>query len=198
MAQRILVGFCTSEGQTAKVAEHVAQTLRAAGCEVEVRDIEEAAPPSLAGYDGVVLGASIHGGRHQRSMVAFARSRRDELSSKPNAFFSVSLTAANPDAEHQRQAEECVRRFEVETGWKPAMFALFGGALLYTRYGFIMRFIMKRISKHEGGPTDTSRDYEFTHWESVAHFAEDFFRTASGPVAPELPAQPWKDQRVTP
>jgi menaquinone-dependent protoporphyrinogen oxidase len=193
MTQRILVGFCTSEGQTSKVAEQVAQTLRAAGCEVDVRDIGESTSLSLAGYDGVVLGASIHGGRHQRSMVAFAKNRRDELAGKPTAFFSVSMTAADPDAEHQRQAEEYVRHFEVETGWKPAMFALFAGALLYTRYGFIMRFIMKRISRHEGRPTDTSRDYEFTNWASVAHFAQDFFQTLSGPVAPELPAQPWKD-----
>jgi menaquinone-dependent protoporphyrinogen oxidase len=196
MAQRILVGFSTSEGQTAKVAEQVSRTLRAAGCEVEVRDIGKSTSLSLAGYDGVVLGASIHGGRHQRSMVAFARRHRAELAGKPNAFFSVSMTAAAPDAEHQRQAEEYVRLFEQETAWKPAMFALFGGALLYTRYGFIMRFIMKRISQHEGRPTDTSRDYEFTHWESVAHFAEDFFQTLSRPVAPEFSAQPWKDQRV--
>jgi menaquinone-dependent protoporphyrinogen oxidase len=179
MAQRVLVGFSTSEGQTAKVAERIAQTLRKSGCEAEVHDVAEIPDLSLAGYDGVVLGASIHMSRHQRRMVEFVQSHREELSSKPCAFFSVSMTAAKPDAEQQRQAEECVHMFEKETGWTPAMFGVFAGALPFTHYGFFTRFIMKRISAQMGGPTDTSRDYEFTQWDSVIHFAEDFLRMLS-------------------
>jgi menaquinone-dependent protoporphyrinogen oxidase len=196
MAQRIFVGFSTSEGQTAKVAEQVARTLRAAGCEVEVRDVEEAASLSLADYDGVVLGASIHLGHHQRRMVEFARRHREELSGKPNAFFSVSMTASESSPESRQQTEGYVRLFEQETDWKPAMFVMLGGALLFTRYGFIKRFIMKRISQEKGGPTDTSRDYEFTNWESVAHFAEDFLRTLGGPAMREPSVQPRKEERV--
>jgi menaquinone-dependent protoporphyrinogen oxidase len=188
MAPRILMGFSTSEGQTAKVAEQVARTLRAAGCEVDVHDVGEISHRSLADYDGVVLGASIHMGRHQPRMEKFVRNHRDELAGKPNAFFSVSMTASNSDEKHQRQAEDCVHVFEQQTGWKPAMFALFAGALAYTHYGFILRFVIKRIAKKEGGPTDTSRDYELTNWESVAHFAEDFLRMLGMPSTNEQPA----------
>jgi menaquinone-dependent protoporphyrinogen oxidase len=33
---------------------------------------------------------------------------------------------------------------------------------------------MKRIARKEGGPTDTSRDYEYTDWEAVDRFADAF------------------------
>jgi len=44
--------------------------------------------------------------------------------------------------------------------------------LRYSRYDPITRWIMKKIAAKEGGPTDTSRDYELTDWEAVDHFAE--------------------------
>jgi menaquinone-dependent protoporphyrinogen oxidase len=176
MAQRIFLGFSTSEGQTAKVAGRLARAMLTVGCEVELHDVAETPDISLADYDGIVLGASIHASRHQPRMEEFARRHRDELSSKSSAFFSVSLSASDPSPERRRNAEEYVHAFEQATGWKPAMFGLFGGALPFSQYGFIKRFLMKRILASTGGPTDTSRDYEFTNWESVDHFAQDFLR----------------------
>jgi len=32
---------------------------------------------------------------------------------------------------------------------------------------------MKAITAREGGPTDTSRDYDFTDWPAVDQFADD-------------------------
>jgi hypothetical protein len=46
--------------------------------------------------------------------------------------------------------------------------------LLYTRYGFFVRLVMRLISKMAGGDTDTSRDYEYTDWNAVAEFARRF------------------------
>jgi menaquinone-dependent protoporphyrinogen oxidase len=45
------------------------------------------------------------------------------------------------------------------------------GSLAYTRYNFVIRFIMRRIARKEGAPTDKSRDYELTDWTEVARFA---------------------------
>ena len=33
---------------------------------------------------------------------------------------------------------------------------------------------MKLIAKHQGGDTDTSRDYEYTDWDDLKHFIEEF------------------------
>ena len=45
---------------------------------------------------------------------------------------------------------------------------------MYSRYGTLERFVMKRIAKRAGGGTDTSRDYEYTDWDEVASFATAF------------------------
>jgi menaquinone-dependent protoporphyrinogen oxidase len=63
------------------------------------------------------------------------------------------------------------------------------GALPYTRYNFLIRFMMRRIVKTEGGDTDTSRDYEYTDWAAVDRFAAEFVDevTASRPIGVPLP-----------
>jgi menaquinone-dependent protoporphyrinogen oxidase len=56
---------------------------------------------------------------------------------------------------------------------------LFGGALCYRQYGFLKRLMMKRIVRDKPGnlSTDTSRDHEYTDWDEVKRFAEDFLAT---------------------
>ena len=69
-----------------------------------------------------------------------------------------------------------VDQFEQETGWRPDKVALFGGALLYTQYGFIKRHMMKKIAQDKPGDLglDLSRDYVYTEWDAVQRFAEHF------------------------
>jgi menaquinone-dependent protoporphyrinogen oxidase len=199
MTQRVLVGFSTTRGHAAKVALRIAQRLRASQCEVELHDVAELSQVSLEGYDGIALGASIYMSRHQPRMMEFARQHREVLSGKPSAFFSVNLTASMPYEEHPRQARQCILALEQETGWRPAMFAMLGDALPFTQYGFITRSIMKRGSAREAGSTDTSRDHAPTHWESVAHFAEDFLRMLEASTAQGRPAPlPFPEARLSP
>ena len=53
---------------------------------------------------------------------------------------------------------------------------MFGGALLYTQYGFVKRHMMKQIARNKPGSlgTDVSRDYVYTEWDGVKRFAEHF------------------------
>lgn len=176
MARHVLIGFRSSEGQTEKVADCLARRMMAAGCDVEVYDVAEVTERMLEEAEAVVLGASIHMGRHQRRMARFVQRHREVLARKPTAFFSLSLTMSQPTEEHRRTAEGLVHDFERETGWTPGMFAVFAGALPYTRYGLILRFVMRRVLRDAGGPTDVSRDYEFTDWEAVKRFADDFLQ----------------------
>ena len=83
--------------------------------------------------------------------------------------------AAHGDTENARAY---VENFEQQTVWRPAQVGLFSGALLYRQYGFLKRLMMKKIvsSKPGGLSTDTSRDHEYTDWEQVKRFAEDFLK----------------------
>lgn len=167
---RILVVYGTTEGQTARIADVVADTLRAAGHAAEAVDVTSLGDSLPRDYDGVVVGASIHMGKHDKHVVQLVQKNLDLLERLPSAFFSVSL-AAHGDTQ---EAEGYVDRFEAETGWRPARVALFSGALLYTQYGFVKRHMMRRIAKEKPGELglDTSRDYVYTEWDAVRRFAE--------------------------
>jgi menaquinone-dependent protoporphyrinogen oxidase len=178
---KICIAYGTTEGQTAKIAEYIAEVIRHHGHEAEPMDIRHT-KDGVSGYDGVIVGASIHMGKHDKHVVEFTRRNRDSLERLPSAFFSVSL-AAHGDAE---EAEGYVQQFEQGTGWQPARIALFGGALPYTQYGFLKRNLMKKIAagKPGGLGTDTSRDYVYTEWDGVTRFTEDFLADLTASAAP--------------
>jgi menaquinone-dependent protoporphyrinogen oxidase len=169
---KVLIPFGTTEGQTAKIAEVISDVIHDMGHEAEAVDIKSLPRTVPDGYDAVIIGASIHMGKHDKHVVEFVQRNRDTLGRLPSAFFSVSL-AAHGEAQ---EAEGYVDQFEDETGWHPDQVALFGGALLYTHYGFIKRHIMKKIAGDKPGHlgTDTSRDYVYTEWDAVKRFAEHF------------------------
>ena len=92
----VLVAFATREGQTRRIAEHIASTIRARGNEAEVLDVGSGAQvdPDLKRYAAVLLAASVHLGRHEREMVDFVKAHHQELEQLPTAFLSVSLSEA--------------------------------------------------------------------------------------------------------
>jgi menaquinone-dependent protoporphyrinogen oxidase len=172
---RILIYFATTEGHTAHIASHLAAVLDAKGHEADA--VSLSAPPpgfALEHYDAVIVGGSVHLGRHPADLVDFVRANLGWLEAHPSGFFSVSLSAAGPREHDRGEAERYVWEFVEATGWKPERVGVFAGALLYTEYGPVKRFVMKRIMKGAGGDTDTSRDYDYTDWEAVTAFAEDF------------------------
>jgi menaquinone-dependent protoporphyrinogen oxidase len=48
------------------------------------------------------------------------------------------------------------------------------GAVLYTQYPWLKKWMMKRIVGKAGGGTDTTRDYEYTDWNDLRRFANEF------------------------
>jgi menaquinone-dependent protoporphyrinogen oxidase len=77
-------------------------------------------------------------------------------------------------------------KFFRKTGWRPKHVKPVAGALLYTKYNPLIRFVMKQIVKRAGGDTDTSRDYEYTDWVALDRFVGEF---AGEIKALDLPAE---------
>lgn len=168
----VYVPYGTVEGQTAKIAEYIAGVIRSHGHEATTADIKAAGDSLPDGVDAVIVGASVHIGKHESQVRDFVRTNREALQRLPSALFSVSLAAAHGG---EQEAERYVEKFEAATGWRPARVGLFGGALLYTHYGFVTKQVMKTIASRAGtGDTDTTRDYVYTEWDGVKHFTEDF------------------------
>ena len=174
---RIVVLYATTDGQTGRIARHVAAALCAEGVEAQL--VNAAAPPpgfSLVGADAAVVAGSIRMGRHQRALTRLVRSRAAELVRIPGALLSVSLSAARATEAARREVRKCIARFVRETGWTPDTILPVAGALPYSRYGFFLKRVMRFISRANGGETDWSRDYEYTDWDRLTSFAQDFAR----------------------
>ena len=169
---KILIAYGTSEGQTAKIADQLADVVRSHGFEVDAVDLKKSNDLRLEDYQAVIIGGSIHMGKHQEEVADFVRMNRGVLERLPSAFFSVSLAAHGDMA----NAEAYITTFEQQTGWHPTKVGLFSGALLYRKYGLLKRWMMKRIVRDKPGilSTDTSRDHVYTDWDQVKRFAEDF------------------------
>jgi menaquinone-dependent protoporphyrinogen oxidase len=175
----IYVPYGSVEGQTAQIAEYIAELIRAHGHQAEAADLKHAGDALPGGYDGVIVAASVHMGKHEGFVTDFVKKNRGELDRLPSALVSVSL-AAHGDEE---SAEGYVEKFEEETGWRPAHVGLFAGALLYTHYNFLKRQLMKKITKDKGSSDlDTSRDYVYTEWDGVQRFTEDFLAGLAAPA----------------
>jgi menaquinone-dependent protoporphyrinogen oxidase len=168
-----LILYGTGEGQTAKVADRIAAAIGERGHEVSAVDVRDpASPVALDEYDAVVVGASIHVGRHQDAVRDFVAEHREALAAVPTAFFQVSLSSASE--EKREEAAGYVESFVAETGWHPDRIGQFGGALRFSEYGFLKRLMMKRIASdlldEARAPAD---DIEFTDWDAVDAFAAD-------------------------
>jgi menaquinone-dependent protoporphyrinogen oxidase len=186
----VLIVYGTTEGQTAKIAQHIADAGRRLGHQVTVRHAPDIAGTDVGGWDAVIVGGSVHEGRYQRAVSDFIEQHKDALASRPKAFFSVSLAAASHDPEERAEARRIALDFVARTRWEPQRTESFAGALKYTQYSWLKRKLMKHIAGKEGGDVDTSRDFEYTDWDAVTRFAEGFFgglpavSARDGPRAP--------------
>jgi menaquinone-dependent protoporphyrinogen oxidase len=175
--------FATREGQTKKIAEHIALALRAQGIDADLCDVKTLKGPVMWSQYGMAwVAASVHAGHHEPAMMDFVRGHRGNLRRLGAVFVSVTLSEAvaedvHAPAERRAQSARDARRmidvFVKETGWKPACSLPVAGALAYTRYNRLVRWMMARIAREQGAPTDTSVDHEFTNWPALDRFVGD-------------------------
>jgi menaquinone-dependent protoporphyrinogen oxidase len=179
---RILVIYGTGEGQTRKIANTIGDTIRANGLDVDVIQAGHM-DPDPDQYAGVIVAASVHVGGYQKPVSEWLRAHVDQLGRMPTAFVSVCLSILSKNEAGRKEAEAIPQRFVDGVHWHPTVVKIVAGALLYTQYNFLTRWIMKRIVASAGGDTDTSRDYEYTDWNDVRAFAIEFGRRVSTSAA---------------
>lgn len=126
---------------------------------------------SLAGYDVAVVAAPIHAGGYPASVARFVRTHAAGLNSMTSVFCSIGLAVASRTIDGRAQTQPIVDGLLQKTGWHPTHVELVAGALMYSKYNFLTRFIMRRIARREGGDTDVSRDYVYTDWPALDRLA---------------------------
>jgi menaquinone-dependent protoporphyrinogen oxidase len=184
---RILILYGTTDGQTATIARRLATMLHTYGAEADAVDVTRAKPRPV-GYEAVIVAASVHTGVYQPDVRQWVHEYSPALSDMPTAFISVCLGVLQPDPAVQRDVRATIDRFLTSSGWRPAVVKSVAGAVLYTRYGWLKRWLMRRIVRKAGGGTDTSRDYEYTDWKDLERFAASFAALVASRVTPRTAA----------
>ena len=84
----VLVAYATDHGSTQGIADRIAGRLQARGVGAEARAVADV--PEVAGYEAVVLGSAIHGGKWLPAAGQFAGQHAAALRELPVWLFSVS------------------------------------------------------------------------------------------------------------
>lgn len=171
----LLLAYSTTDGQTRKICLRLQQVVEGCGQRVTLFDINEATPDELAAldagtFDGIVIGASIHYGKHHRKVYEFIARHQPVLERKPNAFFTVNVVARKPE-KSTPQTNPYLKKFLRGITWQPAILAVFAGHIEYRKYRPLDRFMIRLIMRLTGGPTAPDTDVEYTNWASVDEFA---------------------------
>ena len=177
---RVLIVYGTTEGQTRKIAEFLAEESKAHGYLPTLYDAANM-PPDIdpSHFDRVIVAASVNMDRHQADVRHFIQRVLPSLRTMRSAFLSVSLSAAG-DAEDRYVAWEDMRRFLSDNEWRPAETEIVPGALRFTEHDFFKRWAMKRVATAKRVPRDTTCDYEYTDWEALGRFLKRFLGPSLG------------------
>jgi len=170
---RILLVHSTTDGHTIKISDVIINELTAAGHDVCQCSVTEVSADQLDNADTIILGASIRYGKHQKSVYDFVTNNKSLLKTKKTAFFTVNVVARKEN-KNTPETNPYINKFLDEVEWQPDIKGVFAGKLNYPIYGPLDRFMIRLIMYITKGPTDTSKVYEFTNWESVKQFAQNF------------------------
>ena len=180
---KVLILYGTTEGQTRKIAEFVANRLRDRGDAVTLTDAADA-PWDLrpSDFEAAILAGSLHAGIYQSSLIHFARKHHEQLKGMRALFLSVSLSAAGKDPDELKGIAVCADRFRNETGWTNAEVHHVAGAFRFAEYDFFKRWVMKIIAWERNLQTGGVVELELTDWDGLAKIVDDFRKRAADPL----------------
>lgn len=154
MTQKILVTYASTAGSTGGVAEIIAKTLAEGGAAVDVRPMKTVT--SLDGYQAVVAGSAIHGGKWLPEAVDFLHANQERLRHLPTAIFLVCMLLAKDTGKNRDFVEQYLAAERALV--KPLAEGRFAGALLLDKYPFFSGLGLRIFLAYLGLPAGDYRD----------------------------------------
>ncbi|MCS6710803.1 flavodoxin domain-containing protein [Brachybacterium sp. EF45031] len=136
----ILVAYATHTGATRTLAETIAETLTAQGCEVALADI--ANDPDPGAHEAVILGSGIRMDALEKSAIAWADQHREQLAGRPVALFTCSGSAADPRKEGKQKGTD---HFLARAGFTPVAVRNFPGWVILDKMALHERALMRTL-----------------------------------------------------
>ena len=168
--KKCLIIYSTTDGHTKKICEYIIDQIRDVQ-ETTLMTISDISQEELMNYDNIIIGASIRYGKHKKEVHEFIKKNLDVIKSRNNYFFSVNAVARK-DNKNTPETNPYVIKFLKKTAWNPTHTGVFGGKVDYPKYRFFDKHIIRFIMWLTKGPTDITKSYEFTDWNSVTTFSK--------------------------
>lgn len=164
---KILIAYATTEGQTRKICQFVADCLFDAGHSVELIQVGADTHVATKRFDAVIFAASVHVGSYQPEMQSFARSHAKGITGQRALFIAVSLAAAGDDVDELADLDAIAARFCSDSGFAPDKVLQVAGAFRFTEYDFFKSWAMRWIAAQKGEEVDPKQDKEYTDWDAL-------------------------------
>ncbi|KFZ36164.1 protoporphyrinogen oxidase [Shewanella mangrovi] len=167
----ILLLYSTVDGQTQRICDVIAE--QCSQHNTQVCAIDQVSEAQLHWADKVMIGASIRYGKYRPQLLQFVNRYKALLDGKSNGFFCVNAVARKPN-KNTPDTNMYMQKFLKLSLWQPKLLGVFAGRIVYQQYGFWDRNIIRFIMWLTKGPTDVNQTYEFTDWDRVRQFANEF------------------------
>ena len=167
---KILIIHSSVDGHTTHICERIRSVRN--DLDIDIISLSKTKNISLNKYEMIIIGASIRYGKYRKELFEFIDKNLNVIHSKKNAFFSVNVVARKAE-KNSTDTNPYIEKFLQKTSWKPKIIDVFAGKIEYPKYNLFDRSIIKFIMWMTNGPTDTSKNFEFTDWSKVEKFAKN-------------------------
>ncbi|MEO9873281.1 MAG: flavodoxin domain-containing protein [Anderseniella sp.] len=172
---KVLIAYATTEGQTRKISQAIADQVVELGHQVELLDTaRKRRDVHSDDFDAFIVAASVHQDRHQNEIEVFVLACLDVLMAKPGLFISVSLAAAFE--EKAAEAAAYISDFTARTGWTPDQSLAVAGAVRSEEYDYFQQQILEHIILKDRDELRTDEHQEFTDWTGLASSVKKYLR----------------------
>ena len=159
MTARILVAYASRKGSTAGIAQAIGKELTIEGYTVDVSEMKSVT--SLAGYNAVVIGASVYTGKVTGDVAAFVSTNKDELSRVPVAGFITGIAPVFPKTGDVKGFTD--QLVTALSPVRPVAVTMFAGTLDAGKMNLVERSLTTLMKVPTG---------DFRDWDAIAAWAK--------------------------
>jgi menaquinone-dependent protoporphyrinogen oxidase len=174
---KVLVAYASRHGATQGIAERIAETLLAAGLDVDISAIGDVREPES--YDGFVLGSAVYMFRWLKDFTRFVHRHEKLLATRPLWLFSSgplgteTVDKEGRDVLEVSQAKDTARLVEATNARGHMVF--FGAWARGNPVGLTERFV-----EHMPAARDAMPEGDFRDWEAIEGWAAGIARELEG------------------